>query len=91
MGGILRNHTPLGTQVTAGQQIGVVSDPFGQIDTPITADFDGIVIGMSLLPAVNQGDALFHIATVGKNVDAAGSVEALQDALAPGDGEMELV
>lgn len=91
VGGILRNHTPLGTQVTSGQQIGVVSDPFGYDDVPVLADVDGIVIGMSLLPAVNQGDALFHIALVGDHVDAAGTVEALQDALAPEDGDLELV
>ena len=91
VGGILRNHTPLGTQVTSGQQIGVVSDPFGHDDIPVVADADGIVIGALLLPVVNQGDALFHIATVGNHVDAAGTVEAHQDALAPIDGEVELV
>lgn len=91
VGGILRNHTPLGTQVSAGQQIGIVSDPFGHDDIPVLADCDGIVIGALLLPVVNQGDALFHIAVVGKNIDAAGRVEALQDELAPEDGDLELV
>ena len=91
VGGILRNHTPLGTQVTAGQQIGIVSDPFGHDDIPVLADCDGIVIGALLLPVVNQGDALFHIAVVGKDIDAAGRVEALQDELAPEDGDLELV
>lgn len=91
VGGILRNHTRLGTQVSAGQQIGVVSDPFGHDDVPVLADSDGIVIGALLLPVVNQGDALFHIATVGDHIDAAGTVEALYDELAPEEGEMGLV
>lgn len=53
----------LGDRVTRDQLLGVVSDPFGEHRFEIRSSHTGINIGMTLLPLVNKGDALFHIAT----------------------------
>ena len=47
-----------------------VSDPFGETDDDIVAPFDGIIVGRAVLPIVNEGDAVFHLARV-KSVERA--------------------
>lgn len=61
--GILRNNTNLGAHVKKNELLGIVSDPMGVHAHPVKAKHTGIIIGMNLLPLVNRGDALFHIAT----------------------------
>jgi hypothetical protein len=61
-GGIFRSERRIGNWVEAGETIGVISDPFGQLEAPVIASQTGIIIGQSHLPVVNRGDALFHIA-----------------------------
>mgnify|MGYP005754184099 CR=1 FL=1 len=61
-GGVFRRLLPLGARVRQGQRLGLVSDPFGGREVPLLSRRDGLVIGLSNLPVVNQGDALFHIA-----------------------------
>lgn len=53
----------LGTVVKKGDTISEISNPFGDHKTAIRAHESGMLIGMSLLPLVNKGDALFHIAS----------------------------
>lgn len=60
--GIHRIAVRLGQRVRRGDVLGVIADPFGALAEPVRADIDGIVIGQSRLPLVNEGDALFHIA-----------------------------
>ncbi len=64
--GILRNTVKLGVRISKGQVLGVIADPFGQSESAIVAQHDGIVIGKSNLPLANEGDALFHIARFGE-------------------------
>jgi predicted deacylase len=52
-----------GESVKKGEILGVISDPFGDHNFPVKAERDGIIIGLTMLPLVNSGDALFHIAT----------------------------
>ena len=73
-GGLVRRLPALGSVVAAGDRVGEVADPFGFAPTPITAPGRGLVVGRSELPAVNEGDALLHIAEV--SADAAARVEA---------------
>lgn len=77
--GILRPMVSLGTQVIKGSLLGVVSDPFGERETEISTTFDGIVIGRTNLPLVNEGDALFHIARFHGIEKAAERVEQFQE------------
>ncbi len=68
--GILRAMVALGARVKKDAALGVVSDPFGERDTEIRAPAAGIVIGRAMIPLVNEGEALFHIARF-KDVDKA--------------------
>jgi len=60
--GILRAMVPLGSRVKKNTLLGVVADPFGETEANIVSTFNGIVIGRTNLPLVNEGDALYHIA-----------------------------
>lgn len=61
--GIIRNHKKLGAKVVEGELLATISDVFGKNIRKLRAQTKGIVIGSNHLPLVNQGDALFHIAT----------------------------
>ena len=52
----------LGSSVKKGDVISEIANPLGDHKTLVRAHETGIVIGISLLPLVNKGDALFHIA-----------------------------
>lgn len=60
--GLVRTTTALGSQVRAGETLGIVADPFGENELEVEAPADGIIIGRTNLPVVHEGDALFHIA-----------------------------
>jgi predicted deacylase len=62
--GILRLDVRLGVQVTAGQQLGLVADAFGDDAAPLTAPEDSLVIGHTNNPLVQQGEAVVHLATM---------------------------
>lgn len=62
--GLYRPFKDIGAHVAAGERIGVVADPYGETETFLRAPMDGIIIGRAHIPAVNQGDALFHVAAV---------------------------
>ncbi|WP_425037319.1 succinylglutamate desuccinylase/aspartoacylase family protein [Primorskyibacter sp. S187A] len=64
MGGLFRGFRGEGDLVAAGDVLGVVSDPFGEEEQEIAAQFDGIIVGKAVLPVVNEGDAVFHVARV---------------------------
>jgi uncharacterized protein len=61
--GSLRIRKKLGAMVKKDEVLGVISDTFGLGKIKVKARETGIVIGMDNLPLVNNGDALFHIAT----------------------------
>ncbi|ATW05314.1 succinylglutamate desuccinylase [Sphingorhabdus sp. YGSMI21] len=63
-GGICRLASPSGSKVHKGDTVASISDIFGDGEEAILSPVDGIVIGHSNLPVVNQGDALLHIAEV---------------------------
>lgn len=64
-GGIFRTHRTIGHRVEVGELLGVISDPFGEMQSEIRAVVPGVIIGRTNVPAVNQGDALFHVALIG--------------------------
>ena len=68
--------------VSAGDVLGVVSDPFGAVQSDIRAEAGGILIGRSLMPVVNEGDALFHLAAVASMATAETVMEMLVGQLA---------
>jgi predicted deacylase len=64
-GGILRATVALGSQVHEGASLGFVANSFGENELEVQAPCDGVLIGRTNLPVVNEGDGLFHIARVG--------------------------
>ena len=61
--GIVGGKVNLGTSVTKGQKMAVISDPLGDAESVVPAPFDGIVIGRSNLPLAHEGDALVNLAS----------------------------
>lgn len=53
----------VGNRVKKGEILGVISDPFGVEKYFVRARKTGIIIGITMMPLVNNGDALFHVAT----------------------------
>jgi len=61
--GIFRPLVKLGARVPAGATLGVISSPFSSEEVVLKAETDGIVVCIHRLPLVNEGEALFHIAS----------------------------
>ncbi len=61
--GSLRIRKKLGARVKKGELLGQLSDPYGADKVDVYAVRSGLIIGMTMIPLVNNGDALFHIAT----------------------------
>ena len=82
--GIVRSEKPLGARVARGERLGVVSDPFGSNEEIIRATAEGIIIGRTNIPLVNEGEALFHIARFTRPDTAADKVEEFLNELDSG-------
>ncbi|WP_106745411.1 succinylglutamate desuccinylase/aspartoacylase family protein [Yoonia maritima] len=80
-GGLLRTFRADGDVVAKGDVMAVVADPFGELEEEVIAPFNGIVVGRAVLPIVNEGDAVFHLARVKSMAIAEGAVEDLNDQL----------
>lgn len=61
--GSFSTHKKPGQQVSAGEVLAVISDPFGGQPYEVKAEHTGVLIGLSRIPLVNRGDAMFHVAT----------------------------
>lgn len=61
--GSLHIKKKIGNKVTKDQILGIISDPFGTERVEVRARKTGIIIGITMMPLVSNGDALFHIAT----------------------------
>lgn len=80
-GGLLRTFKTVGEPVEKGDVLGIVSDPFGDVDVEVVASAKGLVIGRTNLPIVNAGDALLHVAHMPDTNQAEEHVENIQDSL----------
>ena len=61
--GMLTLKKGLGQRVDKNATLATISDSFGRNTVKIQAPRDGIIIGMSHLPLVSRGDAIFHLAS----------------------------
>ncbi len=68
--GILLTKKRLGDYIEKNDVIGIMTNPFGDHEVPVLSPFAGVVIGQSILPLANEGDALFHIACFDESVSA---------------------
>jgi predicted deacylase len=71
-GGIFTPLVSLGRAVEAGTQLGFVADPHGTGDTPVLASRRGLLIGRTNDAAADEGDGLFHLASL-EGIDQAES------------------
>lgn len=84
-GGLLRTFKVEGERVAAGEVLALVSDPFGEVTAEVTAPVAGIIVGRALLPMVNEGDALFHLAQIAPAPGAAAAPPIEAETLADED------
>ncbi len=82
--GILRGMVALGARVKKDDLLGVIADPFGEFEQQVVSSFDGIVVGRTNIPLVNEGEALFHIARFSSPDAVSGTVEAFNYEFDPG-------
>jgi len=68
--GMIRTIKALGDTVEKDEVIAYIDEPLGDESFEILAPFDGIIIGKSEIPLIQEGDAVFHIANF-KNLDMA--------------------
>lgn len=88
--GLIRNSVALGSHVAKGDALADLSDWLGDEETVVKATREGVVIGCTNLPIVNEGDALFHVAEF-ENAEKAGkTVERFASSL-EGLGEGDYV
>ena len=73
--GILRSRIPLGGIVEEGMVLGYISDPFGEAEQAVISHVSGVPIGITKLPLVHEGEALFHVATSESTKSAARAVD----------------
>jgi predicted deacylase len=66
--GIAHIDVELGDQVERGQGLGRLHDSFGNRLGRFTSPIDGVIIGISLDPLFNQGDAMVHVASLDPGV-----------------------
>lgn len=50
-----------GSHVNKNELLGVICNPYGEIETKILSPVDGYVVGINNHPVVNEGDALIHL------------------------------
>lgn len=68
--GMLRTIKALGETVKQDEIIAYIDEPLGDEIFQILAPFDGIIIGKTEIPLIQEGDAVFHIAEF-KNLEVA--------------------
>ncbi len=81
--GILRAEKSLGEKVVQNDVLGVISDPFGSEEETVLASSEGIIIGRTNIPLLNEGEALFHIARFRDAESVQETVEVFQDQMNP--------
>lgn len=63
-GGMFHLLVRLGDRITKKQELGYITNAFGEKRVPVWAKLNGIVISHIQNPLVNQGDAIVHIAII---------------------------
>ncbi len=70
-----------GTLVSKGDILGVITNPFDEVEIPILSPLSGIVIGQTMLPLVYEGEGLFNIAHLNKTTNMTKKLTQFQDNL----------
>jgi uncharacterized protein len=63
--GLFHMNASNGAHVLKGDLLGVICNPFGDIEHKIISNVDGYIVGTNNQPVVNEGDALIHLGIEG--------------------------
>lgn len=63
--GLFHMNASNGAHVRKGDLLGVICNPFGDIENKILSTVDGYIVGTNNQPVVNEGDALIHLGIEG--------------------------
>jgi predicted deacylase len=61
LSGLFHMNASNGAYVNKDDLLGVICNPFGNIEHQILSTVDGYIVGINNQPVVNQGDALIHL------------------------------
>jgi predicted deacylase len=81
--GLMRMRVRLGQRVRKDQVVGHLVDPDGTQRVEVRSHLDGIVIGLTRLPVLLEGDAVAHVATFDRPAEVARRVVKLAEELDP--------
>jgi len=81
-GGLVRMYRSEGDWVETGDVLATIADPLGAEEHDLIASETGVIVGRAVMPVVNEGDALFHVAEVA-------SEETAEDVLNDLTGQIE--
>ena len=82
--GIVHSLKNLGDQVSKGDSLAKIGDPFGEVIDIVKAGRSGIIVGKQNIPLVQEGEAMFHIAYFKESdEEIAETIEQMQEALLP--------
>ena len=59
--GLFRTSKKYGSEVKKNEVIGIISDPYGEMELQLKAPETGYIIGINNQPVINEGDAVIHI------------------------------
>jgi uncharacterized protein len=59
--GLFVSYKKYGSAVKKGEVLGIIADPYGDMEVELKAPEDGFIIGLNNQPVVNEGDALIHV------------------------------
>lgn len=88
-GGILSAAIDLGDLVYKGQDIGVISNPYGRELTSVRAPFTGIVVGLTVSPLMNPGSPICHMVKVERALEEVEKALALESTVTEGGSRKE--
>ena len=81
--GMVRDLKKLGDTVSKGDILAEICSPTGTFVNSVYSPRGGVIIGKQNIPLVQEGDAMFHIATFETPLDVAEHIEQLQDSILP--------
>lgn len=60
--GVMIKNKSLGEKVSKGELLCLIIDPLGDNEVKISCPYEGLIIGKTNIPLINEGDAIFHLA-----------------------------
>jgi len=79
--GFVQHHKELGDRVQKQELLATIRDPYGIVLDEVRSRYEGIIIGKTNIPLVQEGEAMYHVAYFHQPDDVVEGIEQLQDLL----------